>query len=164
MERIWAPWRLEYILVEKPQGCIFCLDDDPARDRERLVLHRTLLSLVMLNRYPYTNGHLMVAPRRHTADMDTLADEEMLDLFRTVRLCRSVLQQEASPQGYNIGLNLGRAAGAGVEEHLHFHVVPRWNGDSNFMTVVADLRVIPEGLLAAYDRLYPLFAGQGTEA
>lgn len=160
MERVWAPWRMDYILDEKPHGCIFCLDGRAEVDRQNLVLLRTPLSLVMLNRYPYTNGHLMVAPRRHTAAMDALSDEEMLDLFRTVRLCRSVLEEEASPQGFNIGLNLGRAAGAGIEDHLHVHIVPRWNGDTNFMTVVADVRVVPEGLLTAYDRLYPRFAAR----
>lgn len=158
MERIWAPWRTDYIFNKKPPGCIFCLADDTTRDRDRLVLYRTPLSLVMLNRYPYTNGHLLAAPHRHTADMDSLSSEEMLDLFRTVRLCRAILDKEASPQGFNIGLNLGRAAGAGVDDHLHFHIVPRWNGDTNFMSVVADLRVVPEGLLAAYDRLLPHFA------
>jgi len=159
MERIWAPWRMDYILDEKPHGCIFCLGERSEEDdRQNLILLRTPLSLVMLNRYPYTNGHLMVAPRRHTAELDALSNDEMLDLFRTVRLCRGVLQAEASPQGFNIGLNLGRAAGAGIEDHLHIHVVPRWNGDSNFMTVVADVRVVPEGLLTAYDRLYPHFA------
>lgn len=160
MERVWAPWRMDYILDEKPSGCIFCLPERTEGDRQHLVLHRTPLSLVMLNRYPYTNGHLMVAPRRHTADMDALSDPEMLDLFRTVRLCRGILEEEASPQGFNIGLNLGRAAGAGIEDHLHVHIVPRWNGDTNFMTVVADLRVVPEGLLAAYDKLYPRFASR----
>ena len=160
MERIWAPWRMDYILDEKPHGCIFCLDGCTDEDRQNLVLYRTPLSLVMLNRYPYTNGHLMVAPRHHTAELDSLTDVEMLDLFRTVRLCKSVLEEEASPQGFNIGLNLGRAAGAGIEDHLHIHIVPRWNGDTNFMTVVADVRVVPEGLLTAYDRLYPRFAAR----
>ncbi|BEH10320.1 MULTISPECIES: HIT family protein [Geobacter] len=158
MERVWAPWRMEYLVDEKPAGCIFCPGAGQAGDRERLILHRTPLSLVMLNRYPYTNGHLMVAPLRHTADMDSLSDAEMLDLFRTVRLCRSILRDAASPNGYNIGINLGKAAGAGVDDHLHVHVVPRWNGDTNFMGVVADLRVVPEGLQAAWDRLAPLFS------
>ncbi|HMN01383.1 MAG TPA: HIT domain-containing protein [Geobacter anodireducens] len=157
MERVWAPWRMEYLVDEKPAECIFCPANGQASDRDRLILHRTPLSLVMLNRYPYTNGHLMVAPLRHTADMDSLSEAEMLDLFRTVRLCRSILQDAASPNGYNIGINLGKAAGAGVDDHLHIHVVPRWNGDTNFMGVVADLRIVPEGLLAAWDRLAPLF-------
>ncbi|RNC68603.1 MAG: HIT domain-containing protein [Desulfuromonadales bacterium] len=162
MERIWAPWRMEYILDKKPDGCIFCLPNETEGDRDRLVLSRTPLSIIMLNRYPYTNGHLMAAPRRHTADLGSLTDDEMLDLIKTVSLCRTILQKEASPQGFNIGLNVGRAAGAGVEDHLHFHIVPRWNGDTNFMTVIADVRVVPEGLRATYDMLFPHFTGQPT--
>ena len=157
MERIWAPWRMEYILAEKPQGCIFC-DREGESDRQRLILHRTPHCFVLLNRFPYTNGHLMVAPNRHTADLNELGDEEMLDLFRTVRLCRNVLQESASPQGFNIGVNLGRAAGAGEDEHLHIHIVPRWNGDTNFMSVLSDLRVMPENLLTTYEKLLPGFA------
>lgn len=156
MERLWAPWRIEYILNEKPGGCIFCPIDGTA-DRERLILYRSPLSLVMLNRYPYTNGHLMIAPVRHTADLDSLSEAEMLDLFEAVRLSRKVLEDVASPQGFNIGINLGKAAGAGVDEHLHIHVVPRWNGDTNYMSVISDVRVMPENLLATYDKLLPGF-------
>lgn len=157
MERLWAPWRIEYILADKPEGCIFCVGDMTDMDRERLILFRSSASLVMLNRYPYTNGHLMIAPYRHTSDLDMLSDAEMLDLFKTVRLCRTILQQTASPQGFNIGVNLGRAAGAGVDEHVHIHIVPRWNGDTNYMSVIADIRVMPENLLITYDRLLPAF-------
>lgn len=155
MERLWAPWRMEYILEEKPSGCIFCATAED--DRHRLILYRNSRSLVMLNRYPYTNGHLMVASHRHTAELEALDDGEMLDLFKTVSLCRRVLQQVASPQGFNIGINLGRAAGAGVDDHLHIHVVPRWNGDTNFISVMADVRVMPENLMATYDKLAPEF-------
>ena len=160
MDRLWAPWRMEYILAEKTAdaGCIFCIGEDHAADRQKLVLHRTKHSLVMLNRYPYTNGHLMVAPRQHTADLDRLADAEMLDLFATLRLCRNVLQAAARPDGFNIGINLGRAAGAGIEEHVHLHIVPRWNGDTNFMPVVAGTRVVPEALAATWHKLRPFFA------
>jgi ATP adenylyltransferase len=158
MERLWAPWRIEYILNDKPDTCIFCLSPAAEADRQRLVLYRTPLSLVMLNRYPYTNGHLLIAPLRHVGEMDSLTDAEMLDLFRTLRLCRTILQQTAHPDGFNIGMNLGRSAGAGVEEHLHLHIVPRWNGDTNFMSVLPDIRVMPENLLATYDRLLPSFA------
>ncbi|ABQ26264.1 HIT family protein [Geotalea uraniireducens] len=157
MERIWAPWRMEYIENCKPATCIFCVSNDDGRDRERLILHRSTLSLVMLNRYPYTNGHLMIAPFRHTADMSTLSEEEMLDLFKTLNLCRTILQETASPEGFNIGINLGKSAGAGIDDHLHLHIVPRWNGDTNFMSVIADLRVMPENLLTTYDRLRPAF-------
>ncbi len=164
MERLWAPWRIEYILADKPAGCIFCVGDTTDRDREKLILHRGAASLVMLNRYPYTNGHLMIAPYRHTSDLDQLSDAEMLDLFKTVRLCRAILQQTASPQGFNIGVNLGRAAGAGVDDHVHIHIVPRWNGDTNYMSVVADIRVMPENLLTTYDRLLPAFQAAGRAA
>ena len=163
MERIWAPWRMEYIINHKPSECIFCVATNQENDREKLILYRSALSLVMLNRYPYTNGHLMISPQRHTADMDSLSDEEMLDLFKTLNLCRSILQGVASPQGFNIGINLGKVAGAGIEEHLHLHIVPRWNGDTNFMSVVADLRVMPENLLATYDILLPAFLAVGQE-
>jgi len=157
MERIWAPWRMTYINNSVTgQACIFC----PAEtaDRERLILARSSLSLLMLNRYPYTGGHVMVAPLRHTAELDDLTDAELLDLMNMLRKGRSLLQRVARPDGYNIGINLGKAAGAGVEEHLHIHIVPRWNGDSNFMTVVGDVRVIPEGLLAAYDQFLAALA------
>ncbi len=157
MDRIWAPWRIEYILNDKPAECILCAEGDGNSDRERLILLRTPLSLVMVNRYPYTNGHLMIAPRRHTADMGTLTPDEMLDLFKTLNHCRLILQDTASPQGFNIGLNLGRAAGAGIDDHLHIHIVPRWNGDTNFMTVLGDLRVMPDNLLRTFDNLLPLF-------
>lgn len=156
MERLWAPWRIEYILNDKPNGCIFCPVEGVA-DRERLILHRSPLSLVMLNRYPYTNGHLMVSPLRHTADMDSLSEAEMLDLFRTVRLSRRVLEEAAAPQGFNIGINLGKAAGAGVDEHIHIHIVPRWNGDTNYMSVISDVRVMPENLFTTYEKLLPDF-------
>ena len=156
MERMWAPWRVEYILNPKPEDCIFCgVGEDP--DENRLVLFRSPLSLVMLNRYPYTNGHLLVAPCRHCPGMDMLTDDEMSDLFRLVRLCCRALTAVAAPQGFNVGMNLGKAAGAGVDDHLHLHVVPRWNGDTNYMTVVGDVRVMPENLRTTYERLLPYF-------
>lgn len=156
MERLWAPWRIDYITKAKSGLCIFCEEGD---DRDLLILRRTPLVRVMLNRFPYANGHLIVAPVRHTADLDSLSEREVLELFRTVALCRGVLSQASGPDGFNIGINLGKVAGAGVADHLHLHVVPRWSGDSNFMAVVADTRVLPEALMATYDRLLPFFAG-----
>lgn len=151
MERIWAPWRVTYLSNNTPDhGCIFCPSEHG--DRERLILARSDNSLMMLNRYPYTGGHLMVAPLRHTPELDDLEDAELLDLMHMLHKARVLLIRVAKPDGFNIGINLGKAAGAGVEEHLHIHIVPRWNGDSNFMTVVGDVRVIPEGLLATYDK------------
>lgn len=160
MERLWAPWRIDYIVNEKPSACIFCIPHEGTNDRESLILFRTPFSFVMLNRYPYNNGHMMVAPFRHTADINELTDEEMLDLFATLSRCRNILHNAASPQGFNIGINLGKAAGAGVDEHIHIHIVPRWNGDTNFMSVVGDLRVMPENLLITYDKLFPGFHGE----
>ena len=157
MERLWAPWRIDYILNEKPSDCIFCVSSDQEQDRERLILYRTGLSFVMLNRYPYNNGHMMIAPFRHTADMNELSIAEMLDMFATLRLCRNVLEKTAVPQGFNIGINLGKAAGAGVDDHIHIHIVPRWNGDTNFMSVIGDVRVMPENLQNTYEKLFPGF-------
>jgi ATP adenylyltransferase len=145
---------MTYISNSCPEDvCIFCRAWETNDDRERLVLVRREQSLIMLNRYPYTCGHLMVAPVRHTAGMDDLSDQELLDLMHGVRQACAILREAAHPHGFNIGINLGKAAGAGVEEHLHVHIVPRWNGDTNFMSVTGDVRVIPEGLMEAYDRL-----------
>lgn len=157
MERLWAPWRMEYILDERPAGCIFCGERDGSEERNSLILHRTPCSLVMMNRYPYVNGHLMAAPRLHTGSLHDLSSAELLDLMEAVRLCQRVLTADMNPAGFNVGLNLGSAAGAGIADHLHIHIVPRWQGDTNFMTVVGDVRVLPEGLAVQYDRLLPLF-------
>jgi ATP adenylyltransferase len=139
------------------RGCIFCtaLEDDP---RERLVLGATAGSIVMLNRYPYASGHVMVAPRAHTADLPGLPDEAYADLAATLRRSVATIGEALAPQGMNVGMNLGTCAGAGVADHLHWHVVPRWAGDTNFMTTVADARVMPQHLLDTYDRLRPAFA------
>ena len=158
MERIWAPWRLEYILDHKPSGCIFCIGASSRTDRDNLVLHRTALSLVLLNRYPYTHGHLLIPPLRHVADLELLSAAELHDLFDLASLAGSILKACISPDGMNIGMNIGAAAGAGVADHLHVHVVPRWAGDTNFIGVIADVKVMPENLLSTYDRLLPGFA------
>lgn len=160
MERLWAPWRMEYIRKSEEEGCVFCIGTDPSEDREKFVLCRTPHSFVIMNRYPYSNAHLMVAPYRHTADLNELGDDEMLDIFRTLTLCKNILQETVRPDGFNIGINLGRDAGAGVDDHLHIHIVPRWHGDINFMTVVADLRVIPESLRSTYDTLLHPFSSR----
>ena len=153
-ERIWAPWRLQYIeRAESEAGCIFV--DLPAQqnDRENLILHRGEHAFVMLNRYPYTNGHLMVAPFRHTGSMGDLSDAELLQINQLVRDCVSWLTEAYHPQGFNIGVNMGRAAGAGIEDHLHWHIVPRWSGDTNFMSTVGGTRVLPEALENTYERV-----------
>jgi ATP adenylyltransferase len=157
MDVLWAPWRMAYVGGTAPaRGCIFCaaLDDDP---RERLLLGTTGASLVMLNRYPYASGHLMVAPRRHTADLPGLPDAEHADLATTLRRSLATLERALAPQGFNVGMNLGACAGAGVVDHLHWHVVPRWTGDTNFMATVAETRVMPQHLLDTYDRLHAAF-------
>jgi ATP adenylyltransferase len=162
MERIWAPWRQTYVSNTKPDnGCIFCPEHTGKADQERLILARSNSSLLMLNRYPYTGGHLMVAPQRHTAELDDLSDAELLDLMRLLCRGRALLKRVANPDGFNVGINLGKAAGAGVEDHVHIHIVPRWNGDSNFMTVVGDVRVIPDGLTETYERLSVALAEEG---
>ena len=155
MERIWAPWRMSYLSNPvREEGCIFCKAWAAALEqRERLVLHRSEHCLIMLNRYPYTCGHLMVVAQRHSADLNEFTDPEYLDLMRTVRKAQSLLKKVARPDGFNIGINLGKAAGAAIEEHLHIHIVPRWTGDTNFMSVCTDTRVIPQGLDESYDRL-----------
>ena len=158
MKTLWAPWRMDYILSdEKQEGCIFCPGDDRAGDEERLILYVGQLSMVMMNRYPYINGHLLVAPDRHVPELAKLGDKEVLDLMGTVRKTIDVLKEIMSPEGFNVGLNLGRVAGAGVEDHMHFHIVPRWNGDTNFMTVFGEVRVIPEHIEETYRKLKPHF-------
>jgi ATP adenylyltransferase len=155
-----------YISGDKPDACVFCLNEADVGDRERLILHKSVSSFIIMNLYPYTNGHLMVIPYRHTSSLDELDDPELLDLMKALRLARKGLESAFSPQGFNIGMNLGAAAGAGIADHLHFHIVPRWNGDTNFMTVTADTRVIPESLTSTFDKLAPIFsvlAGGDTE-
>ncbi|MGI5863188.1 MAG: HIT family protein [Myxococcales bacterium] len=157
MQTLWAPWRMDYILGKKAEGCIFCQFPAEERDAQNLVLGRTPHSFVMLNRYPYNNGHLMVIPRKHCCDLRGLDDEQLLDLHRLLRTSVDVLTRANNPEGLNIGMNLGKVAGAGIDAHLHYHVVPRWGGDTNFMPVLAETRVMVEHLDAAWQRLRPLF-------
>jgi len=164
MEVIFAPWRLEYILADKGgKGCIFCQMVSSRDEKEALVLHKTQHSIVAMNKYPYNNGHLMVAPKRHIPDLLSLSDAELLDLFATVQLCQAVLSERMRPDGFNIGINIGRTAGAGVDDHIHVHIVPRWEGDSNFMTTVSEVRVIPELLEKTFDRLRPGFVASSAK-
>jgi len=157
MKNLWAPWRMEYILNNnKEKGCIFC-PDDTASPAERLLLFQGERTMVIMNKYPYINGHLLVAPLRHVAALDQLDIREKIALMNLVSRSLAILKKTMNPEGFNVGLNLGRVAGAGVEDHLHFHIVPRWNGDTNFMTVFDDLRVIPEHMEQTYQRLHPFF-------
>jgi ATP adenylyltransferase len=158
MKALWAPWRMEYILSDQKAGsCIFCPGDNRDMDRSRFILHMGDLSMVMMNRFPYINGHLLVAPVRHVKGLELLSQEERLDILTAVARSVEILKKVLSPEGFNVGLNLGKVAGAGVEEHMHFHIVPRWNGDNNYMTVLGEVRVIPEHIEETYDRLLPHF-------
>jgi ATP adenylyltransferase len=159
MKPLWAPWRMDYIVSDhEPPECIFCPGDERSEDEARLILHVDSKVIVMMNRYPYVNGHILVAPRRHSADLGGLDDGELHGLISMVRDVTGILRAEINPEGFNIGINLGRVAGAGIEDHVHFHVVPRWNGDTNFMTVLGEVRVIPEHIEETYRRLVPHFA------
>ena len=157
MENLWAPWRMEYILGKREPYCIFCPEGNGHTDEERLILHRGRLVMVMMNKFPYNNGHLLVAPWRHVAHLEELVGEEMTQIMQWLKITTQILKKIMHPDGFNVGLNLGSAAGAGVEGHLHFHVVPRWQGDTNFLTVFADVRSIPEHLKQTYEKLLPYF-------
>jgi len=154
MKTMWAPWRIEYILGAKGKGCVFCnaLGASP-----ELTLFKGADTMVVMNKYPYINGHLLVAPVRHIAALGELSQQEMGVLLFTVQQSVAVLKKVMRPEGFNVGLNLGRVAGAGVEEHLHFHIVPRWSGDTNALAVFADIRVIPQHILETYALLKPHF-------
>jgi len=153
MDAIAAPWRMGYIAGEKPSGCVLCITDC---DRQ-FVLKEGPHALIMLNLYPYTAGHIMVVPRRHVSLLEQLTAEEKRDIFDYCILSVQVLKKVVKPQGFNIGMNLGAAAGAGVEDHLHVHIVPRWLGDTNFMTVLGEVRVIPEDVAVTWQKLKPHF-------
>ncbi|MDJ0818785.1 MAG: HIT domain-containing protein [Desulfobacterales bacterium] len=154
MKTMWAPWRMEYILGEKPDSCVFC---DALEPDAELTLFKGNDTMVMMNKFPYINGHLLVAPIRHISALDQLNRYEMGQLLATVDKSIGILKLVMQPDGFNVGLNLGKVAGAGVEEHLHFHIVPRWYGDTNALTVFADVRVIPEHIIATYENLKPQF-------
>ncbi len=153
MDYLWAPWRFQYIQQEKPQGCILCDKPRADRDRENYILFRGKLNFIMLNAYPYNPGHLLIAPYRHTADITTLTAEERAEHMDLICRGVEVLRDVVKPAGFNFGANLGRVAGAGIDDHFHSHIVPRWQGDTNFVTVLGDVRVIPQALLATYDAL-----------
>lgn len=156
MDHLWAPWRLSYVTTNKPPRdapCFICRGLDAADDRANLIVWRTAHSVAILNRFPYNNGHLLVSPRAHKARLDELTTEELLDGMETLRALMRMLDGLMQPHGYNVGVNLGAAAGAGVPGHLHWHLVPRWAGDTNFMPVVADTRIIVQSLDTLYELL-----------
>jgi len=154
---LWAPWRIEYIRGEKDGKCFLCRMFTEKTDRENLVLFRGKTCVVNMNRYPYNSGHLMVSPLRHIAELDELTAEEEQEFSELTRRALAALRAALQPEGFNIGVNLGAAAGAGLKEHLHRHIVPRWVGDTNFMPVVGDTHVVPEALLETYDLLVKHF-------
>jgi ATP adenylyltransferase len=158
MEQLWAPWRMELIAQGEPQkGCIFCELPKGTDDRKSLVLGRTARTFALLNKYPYNNGHLMVVPRAHAGDLQALSEEDHAELSAMLRVAVRLVGRAYAPQGANLGMNLGGAAGAGIADHVHWHVVPRWGGDTNYMPVVADTKVMIEHLDASFQRLRPLF-------
>jgi ATP adenylyltransferase len=157
MDHLWAPWRLSYVAAAKPPAaddpCFICTGLNEDEDRGNLIPLRTPLSVVVLNRFPYNNGHLLVAPRAHKGNLADLNPDELLETMETLRRMVALLDRLMHPDGYNIGLNLGRSAGAGLPGHLHWHVVPRWHGDTNFMPLVGDTKVIVQSLDALFDLL-----------
>jgi ATP adenylyltransferase len=177
MDRLFTPWRMAYIqqaldrlaggdVASEKDGCFLCAKPAEGRDRdpENLVLYRGRRAYVLLNLYPYNSGHLMVAPYAHTGDLPALAEEEAQELFALVRWAVAILRDEYRPDGFNLGMNLGEVAGAGVPDHLHMHLVPRWSADTNFMPVVGDVKVLPESLEQTYARLLPRFQGRPEQA
>jgi ATP adenylyltransferase len=164
VDRLWSPWRASYIDSFKDESntaseeCFFCSAYlDKAQPAEHLLLFCNDYGIIMMNKYPYNNGHLLVAPNQHTSDINMLSDDNFTQLALLTRLCVNVLTEVYSPQGFNIGANLGRAAGAGVPGHLHYHVLPRWNGDTNFLPVIAEVKVISESIADTYNKLIPYF-------
>jgi ATP adenylyltransferase len=153
MKHIWAPWRIEYILQEKPKGCILCAKPKEKNDEQNYIVHRRRYNFVMLNSYPYNPGHLLIAPYRHVASPEDLTVEERHEHFELITSCLPVLREVFKPGGYNIGANLGRPAGAGIADHFHSHIVPRWNGDTNYIPVFADIRIVPQALADTYKLL-----------
>ncbi|NLX18063.1 MAG: HIT domain-containing protein [Desulfobulbus sp.] len=159
MKTLWTPWRMEHVLGRAPAiaGCLFEPPGSASQNQSHLLLYRDDLTVVLLNRFPYANGHLLVAPRRHLADLTELSTEENSSLMAMLSTCCTVLRRHLHPHGINIGLNLGEAAGAGISDHLHFHLVPRWQDDHNFMTVCADIRTIPQHLEHTFTMFAPDF-------
>ena len=160
MDYLWSPWRFRYVSqANKDGGCVFCekIKLDPSKDREHLVLYRGKCNLLLLNLFPYTTGHTMVIPYQHVGDLVNLDPETLAEMMTLARRTQAALADVYKPEGYNLGMNLGKCAGAGVAEHVHMHILPRWSGDSNFMTVIGETRVQPEELLTTYDKLVDHF-------
>ncbi len=154
MEKLWAPWRIGYILSnKKEEGCVFCNAYNSENDEEKLVLYRSKYAFIIMNLYPYNAGHIMVVPNRHLDSPLKLKEEEQLDMFKLVNKGIDAISKVMKPDGFNLGMNLGRVAGAGIDDHIHIHIVPRWSGDTNFMSTVSDTKVISEALKETYFKL-----------
>lgn len=156
MERLWRPWRMAYVHnVEsmRDEGCIFCTKPSSGDDREALILHRGETGFIIMNLYPYNTGHVMVAPFRHIGQLEGLTEDELYEFMDLTSLAIRVIKKEIKPQGFNLGVNLGKSAGAGFDQHVHMHIVPRWQGDTNFMPVVGETKVMPETVAGTYERL-----------
>ncbi|RLG11620.1 HIT family hydrolase [Candidatus Pacearchaeota archaeon] len=154
---LWAPWRGEYVAGKKESGCIFCPPENNLPDEERLILYRDEKVLVLMNKFPYNTGHLLISPRRHVKDLEDLTDEELLALMKICQESIKILKKVLNPHGFNIGFNLGKVAGAGYPDHIHLQLVPRWEGDTNFLAILDDVRVISQHLLTLYRQLFPYF-------
>jgi ATP adenylyltransferase len=165
-DRLNAPWRMEYIegACQPSSGCIFCEKTREARDAENLIIHRGTFCFIILNAFPYNNGHLMVVPYCHTAEFGALTAETHLEMMRLTALAIAALKRVMRPDGFNVGINLGRAAGAGIADHLHLHIVPRWTGDTNFMPVLGNTRVLPEALDRTWAKVHDAFCAVLAEA
>nr|MBU1328791.1 HIT domain-containing protein [Candidatus Omnitrophota bacterium] len=151
MNILWAPWRNKFVTIRKIKGCIFCIKGQ--KDKDSFIIKKSIYSFAMLNIYPYNNGHIMVSPFRHVKDLKGLNDAELLDIIKLTRDMQVLLEKKLKPHGFNIGINTGKVAGAGYKDHLHIHIVPRWKGDSNFMPVIADTKVMPQSLEELYELL-----------
>ncbi len=158
MKKLWAPWRIEYVSAPKEEGCIFCDKSKSEDDRNNLVLHRGQHAFVLMNLYPYNNGHLMISPYEHTSKPTEVGKLVLTEIMSMANHSMSILADTIKAEGFNFGANIGKAGGAGIEEHLHYHIVPRWNGDTNFMPVIGNSKVMVEGLLETYDKMKPMFA------
>lgn len=157
MKQIWAPWRMEYILSDKEEGCVFCNKPKENQDDKNYILYRGKTCFVMLNLYPYVCGHIMIVPYKHVPDTTQLSQDELLEVTALLNKSIVVLREAVSPEGFNVGVNIGKIAGAGVEEHVHLHLVPRWAADTNFMPMLSATHVVSESLDDTYQRLKPLF-------
>jgi len=159
MDYLWTPWRYQYVSAAAPAECLFCAKAASADDVENLVLHRAGRSFILLNLYPYTTGHLMVVPYAHVATLESAEEETLTEMMALTRRAEMHLRAVYQPRGFNVGLNIGECAGAGVAGHLHIHVLPRWLGDTSFMTVVGETRIVPEALAQTYEKLARAFRG-----